>query len=134
MTKLIEELKNEHAHLAETLNQVKELGFTSKEGQEALLTARTSFLEHLKKEDKQLYPVLNRTAKNDPKLRRTMEIFAKDMDQISEAANQFFNKYKGVDSSLEFARDFGHLLAVLKQRITKEENVIYEQYDQIATS
>ena len=62
MSALIEELKREHAKIIAMLNEVKELGILSKEGQSRLMSAKKSLLAHLKKEDEQLYPVLRKEA------------------------------------------------------------------------
>ena len=44
MSKLIEELGKEHSVIAEALNKVKSLGFTSEEGQNTLLAAKDGLL------------------------------------------------------------------------------------------
>ncbi len=131
MSKLVEELKKDHAVIAETLNKVKKLGIVSTEGQNTLLAAKNGLLAHLKNEDEQLYPVLNNAAKSDANLKRNLEMFAKDMDTISKTALEFFDKYSAGGSGIEFARDFGKLFATLSQRISKEERIIYKEYDKL---
>ncbi len=131
MSKLVEELKKEHATIAETLNKVNVLGISSEEGQNTLLSAKSGLLAHLKKEDEYLYPILNKAAESDANLKRTLEMFAKDMEAISKAALEFFKKYSGGGSGLEFAKGFGRLFATLSQRIHREENVIYKKYDEL---
>ena len=131
MSKLVEELKKDHVAIAETLNKVKNLGITSGEGQDTLLTAKNGLLTHLKKEDEQLYPVLNNEAKTDVNLKKNLDMFARDMDKVSKTALEFFDKYSTVGSGLEFAKDFGRLFSLLTQRIGKEEIIIYEKYDEL---
>ena len=131
MSKLIEELKKEHIVITEVFNKIKELGITSKEGQNTLLAAKTGLLAHLKKEDAQLYPTLNKAAASDSNLKRTLDLFAKDMDVISKTALDFFKKYAKGGSGLEFAKDFGRLYATFTQRVRKEENTIYAKYDEL---
>ena len=131
MSKLVEELRKEHAVIAETLNKVKSLGFTLKEGQNTLLAAKSGFLAHLKKEDEQLYPVLKNAAESDANLKRSLDAFAKDMNEISKAALEFFDKYSTGGSGMEFAKDFGKVFATLSQRIRKEENILYQKYDEL---
>lgn len=132
MSELVTDLKREHAQIAEVLENVKNLGVNSKEGQEQLLTAMNGLLAHLKKEDEQLYPALNEAAEIDSNLKRTLDVFAQDMAEISKAAMDFFEKYSGGGSGLEFAQDFGRLAASLTQRIRKEENILYAKYDSLA--
>ncbi len=133
MTELIKQLNKEHAEIEKTLNKVKELGVNTQEGQQTLMAAKDGLLAHLKKEDEELYPVLYKAAEKDEKLKRTLEVFAKDMEGISKAALEFFEKYANGGSGIEFARDFGKLLAVLSQRISKEENVLYKKYEEIVS-
>ncbi len=131
MSKLVEELKKDHSVIAETLQTVKKLGITASDGQNTLLAAKNGLLAHLKKEDEQLYPVLNNAAKSDANLKRNLDMFAKDMDTISKTALAFFDKYSSGGSGMEFARDYGKLFATLSQRISKEERVIYKEYDNL---
>ena len=129
MSELIDELKHEHAVIADTLNKVRDLGVGSKEDQEKLLAAKAGLLAHLKKEDERLYPVLIEEAKKDGSLQHTLDAFANDMQTISKGALEFFAKYAKGGSGMEFAKDFGRLFATISQRIRKEENIIYARYD-----
>ena len=131
MTKLVEVLKKEHTVIAEALVNARGQGFTSIEGQKFFLAAKKGLLAHLKKEDVLLYPVLNKAAENDVNLKRTLETFAKDMEEISKVALEFFEKYSDGGSGLEFGRDFGKFYGLLSQRISKEENIILAKYDEL---
>ena len=131
MSKLIEQLKSEHAVLVEVLGEIRKLGIGSKEGQSKLLAAKASFLAHLKKEDVELYPPLRKAAEGDPRVKQTLEMFAKDMDAVSKDTTSFFEKYARGGSDLEFASDFGRLLATLGARIRKEESILYPEYDKL---
>lgn len=132
MSKLVEELKSDHKVIAATLNKVSGLGISSPEGQKTLLAAKSGLLAHLKKEDGHLYPVLKNAATADADLKRTLDMFAKDMVIISMAAVEFFDKYARGGDGLAFAKDFGRLYATLSQRISREENVLYKKFDEIA--
>ncbi len=129
MSLLIEELKRDHTTIINVLDEVSKLGISSKEGQQRLLDAKQGLLAHLKKEDDQLYPVLNNAAGENPALKQTLDIFAKDMSGISKAAIDFFNKYAQGGSGVEFAIDIGNLFTTLKSRIGKEEDILYKKYD-----
>ncbi len=131
MFNLIEELKQEHAVMFENLNKVRSLGIGSKEAQNMLFNVKRGFIAHLKKEDDQLYPALKKAAESDIDLKQTLDIFAKDMGEISKNVLGFFKKYSGGGSGLEFARDFGKLYATLFQRMSKERNIIYAKYDEL---
>ncbi len=131
MSELTKELGKEHAVIAEILNKANSLGITSEQGQNMLLAAKNGLLEHLSKEDEQLYPVLHNAAEHDADLKRTLDLFATDMDKISKAALEFFAKYSAGGSGIEFAKDFGALYAILTIRIRREESILYQKYDEL---
>lgn len=131
MSVLVERLKKEHALIVDVLNKVKEIGISSKEGQDKLLSVRTVLLAHLKVEDEQLYPALNKEAEKNDMLKRTLDLFAREMETISKEALHFLDKYLSGGSGLEFARDFGRLYMNLSQRIRKEEDILYPEYDKL---
>jgi len=126
MGDLIQELKNEHKLIGEILNEVRTFGIGTKAGQDKPFEAKNGLLAHLKKEDQHLYPVLNKAAESDDRLKSTLKTFGKDMDAISKAALDFFAKYAHGGEGLEFSRDFGRLMATLSSRISREENILYE--------
>ncbi len=133
MTQLINSFKQDHALLMETLTSVKKLGIGKKEGQEKLMAAKIAFLDHLGKEDRQMYPSMKRAAATDERLQKRLDLFAKDMDEISKGAMTFFQKYSSANKdTLEFAKDFGKLFSTVKNRIYKEETILYPEYDKIA--
>ena len=131
MSKLIDELKKEHTRITTTLNKVEKIGAFSKKGQEVLLSAKSTLLSHLKKEDEQLYPVLRESAKKDTALKRTLDMFAKDMEEISKSVLEFFDKYSEGGSGMEFAVDYGRFFAALSSRIRREEDILYAKYNEI---
>ncbi len=78
MLALIEEFKREHSGILAILNEVKKLGIHSPEGRSKLITAKEFLLEHLNKENEQLYPVLRKGAKHNKDLQNELDIFAID--------------------------------------------------------
>jgi len=131
MSNLVSELKSEHETIVNILTEVKNLGITTKEAQELLMSAKAGLLAHLAKEDKQLYPTLQKEAENNTSLKSTLDTYADEMNGISQAALDFFDKYRSGGDGLEFAKDFGRLFATLASRIRKEESVIYTKYDEL---
>lgn len=135
MSTLIAELKKDHAAITGILLKVKEFGVTSEEGQKLLADAKTGFLAHLKKEDEQLYPTLHSAAESNPPLQSTLRTFASEMKTVSSEVTRFFAKYGSGGSGgsgLDFAKDFGRLNSVLRQRIRNEETVLYTKFEQLA--
>ncbi len=131
MSKLIDEFMNDHKIITEMLENVKTLGINSKEGQKILMDAKKGLLDHLKKEDDFLYPTLREAAKSNSALQITLDLFATNMDTVSQIALDFFDKYSIGDSGLDFAKDLGHLIGSLKTRMRKEETGIYLKFDKL---
>ncbi|MDH4127825.1 MAG: hemerythrin domain-containing protein [Spirochaetota bacterium] len=131
MSALIEELKKDHIKLVGVLDEIKTLNSASSELKSKLNTVKDGFLDHLKKEDDQLYPVLKKAAEDDDNLKQTLDLFAKEMEEISGFALDFFKKYSASGDNSDFAKDFGKLLANFGQRIRREEKVLYFEYDKI---
>ena len=129
MSALIEEFKNEHSKIIDTLKEVKELGILSEEGQAKLISVKESLLEHLKKEDERLYPVLKKEAEHDKKLKELLDVFASDMENVSKVVMEFFDKYSEevIDSTV--SGEFENLLAAFRNRLRNEEDILYEEYE-----
>lgn len=130
-TTLVSELKADHQKLVAVLSDIRAKGITSKEGVQLLMSAKSALLAHLKKEDTFLYPEMKLAAEKNPNLKQTLDIFAKDMDKITDQVLAFFNKYTNGGSGLDFAKDIGGLLSVLGTRIQREENTLYPEYDKL---
>lgn len=133
MARLIDELKKDHAAITSLLDRLKDSSVSNSEAHKILLTAQASLVAHLKKEDAQLYPVLSEAAKSDAGLKRTIDFYAKDMDQITHNAVEFFAKYSRHDSriDLEFAKAFGNLFATISRRLRSEEGTLYKEYEKL---
>lgn len=131
MSTLVSELKADHVKLVAVLTDIRNKGVTSKEGVQALMAAKGALLAHLKKEDTFLYPQLKLAAEKDPNLKQTLDIFAKDMDKITQQVLSFFEKYSNGGSGVEFAKDLGGVISVLGPRIQREESSLYPEFDKI---
>ncbi len=149
MSALIEEFKREHAKIIAMLNEVKEFGILSKEGQAKLMTIKAHLLAHLKKEDEKLYPVLRKEAEDNERLKNTLDLFAMDMEKVSSVVQKVFDKYSEGEIDEDFPRtkcaedfprtkgaedfsiNFDSLFAALSTRIRNEENALYEEYEEI---
>ncbi len=131
MTVLIEELKKDHSEIVDILNEVKELGILSKEGQSKLMSVKEHFLTHLKKEDEQLYPVLKKEAKNKKHLKNALDLCAMDMENVSRIVQDFFDIYSKGVSGNKLQKEFEKLFAALSKRIKNEEDILYDEYDML---
>ena len=132
MSALIEELKKDHSEIIDTLNEVKELGILSKEGQAKLMSIKAGLLAHLKKEDEQLYPVLKKEAENNKQLESTLDLFAIDMENVSRIVLEFFDKfYRGEIPDKELQQEFKNFSVALSKRIRNEVDILYEVYEKM---
>jgi hemerythrin-like domain-containing protein len=133
MAGLIEELKKDHLAITDLLNKVRDPQVTNDEAHKILLTAQKSLIAHLQKEDAQLYPVLNKGAQDSPDLKRIVDFYAKDMDEITRNAVEFFQKYSRQDTriDLEFAKAFGNLFATISRRLRSEETTLYKAFEKV---
>ena len=131
MSELIEEFKRDHAEIMAILNEAKELGILSKEGQAKLIFIKEHLLAHLKKEDEKLYPALRKEAEDNERLRNTLDLFALDMETVSSVVQEFFDKYSGGEIDGNFSVNFESLSVALSTRIRNEEDALYEEYEEI---
>ncbi len=131
MSILIKELMKDHLEIAAALDEIKELGILSKEGQAKLLSAKEHLLAHIKKEDEQLYPVLKKAAKNNKQLKSALDLCAIDMENVSRIVLEFFDKYSRGVPGEELQREFEGLSVALGKRIRNEEDILYEEYDTV---
>ncbi len=137
MSILIKELKKEHSEILATLNEVKQLGVLSKEGQDKLLDLEVSLLAHLEMEDDQLYPALRKEAEHSNSIKDTLDLFAIDMESVSKIVREFFEEYSEGFSGMELEKiseDFENLLKALNKRICYEEESLYEEYETLDKS
>lgn len=129
---LVAELKKEHVAIVALLDEIKAKGFGAPELQRKLLLARHGLVGHLRKEDDRLYPVLRRAAERNERLQRMIDVFAREMTELSRAALDFFGKYAGSSDGAQFARDFANVAGLLTARIRNEETLLYAVFERIA--
>ena len=133
MAQLIDELKKDHAAIESMLNKSKDSSISHKEAHRILIEARTSLLAHLHKEDTLLYPALHTAALTNPALKRTLDFYATNMEEITSNAIAFFDKYSAVAAvtDIEFAKAFGNLFSTISIRLRDEENTLYKEYEKL---
>ena len=140
MSELIHDLEEEHRVLARLFGRVWTAGVTTHEVRHKLMGLRTALYAHCKREEDALYPVLRRAAVRDENLRRLLADFAVEMTAVSDLAHSFFDRYAAFDrfnaaeDELDFARDFGRVIAQFNYRIWSEEHVLFHEYAKLAAS
>ena len=131
MSQLTDELRADHVAIRKARDEVNKLGIGSDDGKAKLMSAKAGLLAHIGKEDAKLYPALHKAAETDAALKQTLNLFAKDMAEVSKAALDFFAKYAEGGEGVEFAKDYGKLTGALGGRIRREESMLYKKYDEI---
>jgi len=131
MSALIEEFKKEHYKILETLNEVKKLGIHSEGGRSKLIPAKEYLLEHLSKENEQLYPVLRKKAEHNKNLKKELDMFAIDPEHLTSVVHEFFEDYSGGNTDKDFQINFESLFVSLNARIRNEEESLYHEYEEI---
>ncbi len=131
MSALIDEFKKDHSEIIDTLKEIKELGVLSEEGQAKLISVKESLLEHLKKEDELLYPVLKKEAEHNKKLKELLDVFAADMENVSRIVMEFFDKYSEEVTDNAAPEAFEELFAAFRNRLRNEEDILYEEHEKI---
>jgi len=128
MNNFIEQLRKEHTQILDHLQEVKKLGVHTMEGRNVLMAAKDLLCQHLKNEDEKLYPKLKKDAEDDKKLKKIITLFINEMKKTTQFCEVFFEKYSICGGGIEFLRDFEKLYNLLKNRILKEETILYPKY------
>ncbi|MGN2248703.1 hemerythrin domain-containing protein [Frateuria sp. GZRe14] len=124
--RLTDILRDQHAQLYVLLDELQGVGLAGPEGRERLRKARQAMVAHLALEDSRLYPALQAHPSTSTLARR----YVGEMQQLTPALLAFFDAYHEGNADPEaFSRSLGQLLAVLKQRIGREENQLYPAYE-----
>ena len=131
MNALIKELKAEHEQLTMTLQKVKSLGKITPETKNLLSESKQALLDHIKKEDDFLYPIMYKRAEHDPKLAVILKIFGQDLKKLATQVLVFYEKYEQEDHEADFSKDFTQFFAALSNRIGNEESILFKEYEQI---
>lgn len=131
MSAIIEDLKKEHEIILNQLLEVKRYGVHTMEGRDQLMLSRNQLMEHLEGEDSYMYPLLEDAAKYDTELAEMLRTFYREMNEITNYCYEFFEKYSAGGGGIEFFRDFENLQLALKNRIEKEEHILFSRYDQL---
>lgn len=130
MTGFIEELRHEHAEIIRRLRAVKRMGVHTMEGRNHLSELKTFLCDHIEKEDRKLYPVLKDRVAGDPELKEHIEAFEEEIMQMSSLCKKFFETYATGGGGIEFLTAFDKLHHSLESRIKREEEILFQKYEE----
>ena len=128
MSDLIPGLVQDHNALKSLLSEVYSYIVSEEKKIEFVKKLKAIVVSHIEKEDKELYPFLNKKAETDENLKLKLVSFAKDWEAISEFATNYFGKYCEAKFDSQFTTDTAKLLSTLRQRMIKEEVSLFSEY------
>ncbi len=131
MKLLIERLRLEHADILQCLDNARELKVTTSKGFAKLSESMGRLAAHIKNEDREFYPRLRSAAGDNIKLRNMLDLFEDEMRDTSVQIRSFMDKFAGEFSTEVCAKEFGALLEMLINRISKEENVLFPEIESL---
>lgn len=134
MSELVRELKNDHVEVFALLNSLKGAEINTEDAQQTVKLIRQMLSAHLKREDKEFYPRLRLAAQFDGALKNILTLFAADMDVVAQTTLLFLAKYAHGGVQLDFAKELGRILVTLRTRMNKEEQILYDKYDQLVAA
>jgi hypothetical protein len=131
MPELIETLRENHKRVFEAMKDAKDSCVSTRDGHRKLMASKERLLAHLDLEDTRFYPALREAARNDRGLHNLLAQFDDDLREVSEVAHDFFERYTEGCTDLDFLQDFGTFFMMLKDRMAKEENVLFAEYERL---
>ena len=129
MGEMIENLRGEHRVIIGAIIRARELSLSSVEGRNALMEFRDELMGHLKKEDDIVYNRLRGAAREDAKLMELLNGFEADEASVTREASAFLQKVDTEDNPLALAREFGVFVSLLRDRLMREEDTIFPEYE-----
>ena len=131
MSTFTDELRHENYEILQILNKAKRLSMRTLQGRRAIFDHKRKILEHLLKEDTSVHKLLQDSVTSHPDLKQSLDMFKRDIEGITGFVKNFFIKYDATDSSKELNDDFDILFSKIIHRIEKEENIFYEEFDEL---
>ncbi len=129
MENLIDDLVTDHNALRKLSDSVFDYIVSLENRLEFVNKLKDLILAHIEKEDKYLYPFLEKEAENNSSLRSKLDFFAKDWAETSKFALYYIEKYSAGKFDDDFAKDTAKLISTLRQRMMKEEISLYSEYE-----
>ncbi|PIQ89097.1 MAG: hypothetical protein COV72_04700 [Candidatus Omnitrophica bacterium CG11_big_fil_rev_8_21_14_0_20_42_13] len=122
---LVGQLHDEHIFIVNGLEEAWKIGIDSDKGKAKLLSLKTKLFEHLDKEDRVFYPMLKSAAKDDSRIDEALDVFGRGLGEISKSCKDFFSRYPQPCQAKNCDKDFQDIFSLLKQRMRKEELVLF---------
>ncbi len=132
MSELIDDLKKEHAEMKESLRELSRMDLSSKAAKKRLMQVRETFIEHIHKEDREIYPRLKQESAGDGQLLSVLTYLEEEIELISKFVFIFFDKFSKKQSFPGLEREFHLICSTLIKRIEKEEELFFPEFEKIS--
>lgn len=131
MTETIKYLISDHQAMLTLLKRSKS-DKLSTEQRSAYLAAVKSLLEnHLKYEDKNLYPRMRELSKGNNAAIDTISEFTTGLEKLGSIVFNFFQQNENAPDNIHNSSDFTKIIKLLEVRIQKEESKLYPLYEKL---
>ncbi|MCB0278706.1 MAG: hemerythrin domain-containing protein [Calditrichaeota bacterium] len=133
MIPFITNLTEDHHYILSCLNKIKENKLNFAEKYQQLMDTRQFLLEHLTREKKQLYPLLQKEARANNEVATVIYNFQSDIAKFTTDVLRFYDKYDNLNQfdNQEFDRDLIYLQIKLSTRFAKEEKYLFQKYEEL---
>lgn len=125
MADLLAQQEEEHRVILARIEEARSLGPLSPHGRERLDTTMAMFMAHLDRDEAEIFRVLEAAAQTNDSVRQALRWFAVHRTISVEAIEAACERLRRTTSELEYAQDFGHLVAIIGSRIQREESILH---------
>ena len=130
MRNLIQQLAAQHVELEQALAGIRPHQFKTGEARSRLLRVRDLLRAHVGAERNELYPVLERAARNNCRLAGQLRRLSDDLEILTGLTDEFVHKYTtGEPGLIDFATDHSALLTIVRIRLRREEQLLFPLYE-----
>ncbi|MBF0380550.1 MAG: hemerythrin domain-containing protein [Magnetococcales bacterium] len=133
MSDIIDELKEEHTKLLDYFGTLNDVSSSNVELCKSFMIIKDFLLNHIHKEDRLIYPLLNAEAKVDSELRHQIDQHDQELMNLASIIESFSQKY--CDSGLasnSAMNELDFIIQLLGVRISNEEDFIFQRYEALA--
>ncbi len=122
------ELEAEHRAILSQLERARALGPGAQDARLLLLQLKRDFMAHVQREETKLLSVLDRAAPRNESVQQALRWYSVHRTLSTEAVLAVYERLERPASDLEYARDFGGLISLIRNRIEREEEILYPAY------
>ena len=131
MSKLIDDFKKEHKIVLDAILELISKEFTAKEKHKKIFELKPVLIEHLLKENDELYGPLLDGLKNIGRLSEECHMLSSSMVETTNFVLGFYDDHKSLTDEDKFLDDLNKFCLDLSIRIAEEENNFFTEYEKL---